>query len=103
MTEPDVNSLPNMPYFEPKAVGCAISFNIDQRKGCQQIPVNPADMQKTTVTTPFSLFEYNRMPFGLRNTETSFQQHVDWAIRDCEAAFAWVDDIVICGRSHEAT
>ncbi len=95
VTEPDVYSLPNMLYFEPKAVGCAISFKIDQRKGCQQIPVNPEDVQKTTVTTLFSLFEYNRMPLGRRNTEATFQQHVDWAIRDCEAAFAWVDGIVI--------
>jgi hypothetical protein len=71
MTEPDVNSLPNMPYFEPKAVDCAISFNIDQRKGCQQIPVNPADMQKTTVTTPFSLFEDALRPHEHRDVLTA--------------------------------
>jgi cleavage and polyadenylation specificity factor subunit 1 len=62
--------------------------------------VNPADLQKTTITTPFGLFEYKRMPFGLRNAGPSFQRHVDRAIRDCQAAFAWVDDIVICSRNH---
>jgi hypothetical protein len=41
------------------------------------------------------------MPFGLRNAGPSFQRHVDRAIRDCQAAFAWVDDIVICSKSHE--
>jgi hypothetical protein len=41
------------------------------------------------------------MPFGLRNAEPSFQRHVDRAIRDCKAAFAWVDDIVICSRNHK--
>ena len=60
-------------------------------------------MQKTAITNPFGLFEYKRMPFELRNAVASFKQQLDWAIRDCEAAFAWVDDIVICGRSHEAT
>jgi hypothetical protein len=63
--------------------------------------VNPADVQKTAITTPFGLFEYKRMPFGLRNAGPSFQRHIDRAIRDCQAAFAWVDDIVICSRNHE--
>jgi hypothetical protein len=57
-------------------------------------------MQKTPITTPFDLFEYKRMPFVLRNAGPSFQGHVDRAIRDCHAAFDWVDDIIICSRSH---
>jgi hypothetical protein len=58
-------------------------------------------VQKTAITTPFGLFEYKEMPFGLRNAGKSFQQHVDRAIRDFQAAFTWVDDIVNCCRSHE--
>jgi hypothetical protein len=41
------------------------------------------------------------MPFGLRNAGPTFQRHVDRAIQDCQATFAWVDDIVICSRNHE--
>ncbi len=57
-------------------------------------------MQKTAIATPCSprLFEYKRMPFGLRKAGLSFQRHVDRAIRDCRAAFAWV---VICSRNKE--
>jgi hypothetical protein len=35
------------------------------------------------------------------NTGASFQQHMDRAIRDCEAAFSWVDGIIICSRTQE--
>ena len=77
VTEPDVYTLPNMLDFATKAAGCT---KIDLRKGYHQIPVNPADMQKTAITTPFGLFEYKRMPFGLRNAGPSFQRHVDRAI-----------------------
>jgi len=101
VTEPDVYPLPNMLDFAAKAAGCTVISKIDLRKRYHQIPVNPADVQKTAITTPFGLFEYKRMPFGLRNAGPSFQQHVDRAIPDCQAAFAWVDDIVICSRNQE--
>jgi hypothetical protein len=101
VTEPDVYPLPNMLDFAAKAAGCTAFSKIDLRKGYHQIPVNPEDMQKTAITTPFGLFEYKRMPFGLRNAGPSFQRHVDRAIRDCQVAFAWVDDVVICSRNHE--
>jgi hypothetical protein len=97
----NVYPLPNMLDFTAKAAGCIVFSKIDLRKGYHRIPVNPEDMQKTAITTPFSLFEYKRMPFGLRGVGPSFQWHVERAIRDCQAAFAWVDDIVICSRNHE--
>ncbi len=80
VTEPDVYPLPNMLDFAAKAAGCTVFSKIDLRKGYHQIPVNPADVQKTAITTPFGLFEYKRMPFGLRNAGPSFQRHVDRAI-----------------------
>jgi hypothetical protein len=86
--------------YAAKAVGCTVFSKIDLREGYQQIPVNPEDVQKTAITTPFGLFEYKRMPFGLRNARPSFQRHVDRATRESHAAFAWVDDIIICSRSH---
>ncbi len=97
VTEPDVY-LHNM---LAKAAGCTVFSKIDLRKGYHQMPVNPEDVQKTSVTTPFGLFKYKPMPFGLRNAGPSFQRHMDRAIRDCQAAFAWVDNIVIGSRNHE--
>jgi hypothetical protein len=61
---------------------------IDLRKGHRQIPVNPADMQKTAITIPFGLMEYMRMSLGLSNAIVSFHRPVDWAMRDCEAVSA---------------
>jgi hypothetical protein len=81
VTAPDVYLLPKMLDFAAKAAGYTVFSHTDLRMGYHQIPVNPADMQKTAITTPFGLFKYKRVPFGLRNASASFQWHVDRVIR----------------------
>jgi Reverse transcriptase (RNA-dependent DNA polymerase) len=53
------------------------------------------DIPKTAVTTPFGLFEFCRMPFGLRIAGQSFQGLMDSVITDQDAAFAYLDDVIV--------
>jgi hypothetical protein len=72
VTEPDVYLLPHMLDFAAKASGCTVFPKIDLRKSYHRIPVNPSEVQKTAITTPCGLFEYMRMPLGLRNAGAPF-------------------------------
>jgi hypothetical protein len=57
VTEPDVYLLPNMLDFAAKAAGCTVFSKVDLRKRHHQILVNPVDVPKRAITTPFGLFE----------------------------------------------
>ncbi len=87
VTVPDAYPLPNMMDFAVKAAGCKIFSKIDLRKGYHQIPMHPADVQKTAITTPFGSFKFLRMPFGLMNAGATFQRKIDRATADLEAVF----------------
>ena len=65
-----------------------------------QIPIVDKDIKKTTTTTPFGLYEFTRMPFGLRNDAKTFQRLIDEVSRGFPFAFAYIDDVLI--TSHDS-
>jgi Reverse transcriptase (RNA-dependent DNA polymerase) len=66
-TVPDKYPVPNIQDMSAKLSGCSVFSLLDLKKGYYQVPVAEEDIPKTAVTTPFGLFEFCRMPFGLRN------------------------------------
>ena len=57
--------------------------------------MSPEDVPKTAVITPFGLFEFLRMPFGLKNSAQAFQRLMDSVFRDLPFVFVYSDDILI--------
>jgi transposase InsO family protein len=99
-TIPDRYPLPLMDDVLQKASGCTRFTKLDLRKAFLQIPVSSADIPKTAVITTFGMFEFLRMPFGLRNAAQTMQRHLDWILRDCrDFAAGYVDDIIIASAS----
>jgi hypothetical protein len=101
VTTPDSYPLPNMMDFAVKMAGCKFFSKIDLRKGYHQIPVHPADVAKTAITTPFGLFEYLRMPFGLRNAGNTFQRMMDRILAGLDFCFWYLDDVIVASDSYQ--
>ena len=94
-TVPDRYPLPNVADFTSRLNGCKIFTKLDLTKGYYQVPMNKGDIPKTAVITPFGLFEWVRMPFGLRNAGCTFQRMMDQILGDIPHCFVYIDDILI--------
>ncbi len=84
--------LPSILDLSNNLHGCKYFSCIDLVKGYHQIPMAPKDIAKTVILTPFGLFEYLFMPFGLRNASQTFQHFMDRLFKHLPFMNIYLDD-----------
>ena len=72
---------------------------LDLSRGYWQIPLAQEAQPKTAFTTPFGLFEFLVMPFGLHGAPATFQRCMDAVLRGLSFVAAYLDDVVIYSDS----
>jgi len=77
VTVPDRYPLPNIADFSSQLSGSKVFSKLDLQKGYYQVPMALDDIMKTAIITPFGMFEFLRLPFGLRNGGQTFQRLMD--------------------------
>ena len=98
-SEDDRYPMPHLQDLTIHLEGKSIFSKVDLVRAYNQVPMNASDIAKTAIVTPFGLFEYKRMPFGLKNAAQTFQRLMDNVLRDCSFAYVYLDDILVASSS----
>ena len=78
-----------------------LSF-LDAFSGYHQIPMHPPDAEKMSFITPYRLYCYNMMPFGLKNAGATYQRLVTKMFRPLLGSTmeVYIDDMLVKSKQH---
>ena len=93
--------LPHIHDFNAQLQNSRVYSKIDLVRGYHQIPMSEESIPKTAIITPFGLWEYLRMPFGLKNAAQSFQRMMDGIIGDLPFVFCYLDDLLVASETEK--
>jgi RNase H-like domain found in reverse transcriptase/Reverse transcriptase (RNA-dependent DNA polymerase)/Integrase zinc binding domain len=76
---------------------------LDLKSGFHQILMDEDSKKKTAFSTSQGHFEFNRMPFGLKNSPATFQRTINKVLHGItgKCCLVYLDDIIIMGNSLE--
>jgi hypothetical protein len=103
LTEFDTYPLPVFDETTSTLHGARYFSVLDCYSGFWQISIREEDKQKTSVSVPCGKYEFNRLPYGLSNSPSSFQRLMYVVLKNLVGTECWVfiDDVIIFSKSAE--
>ena len=80
-----------------RLAGSVCFSKIDLQDAYLQIPLDDASSELTTINTPFGLFRYKFLPFGLSVSPAIFQDVMNKIVAGIEGVVVYQDDIIVYG------
>ncbi|XP_036340634.1 uncharacterized protein LOC118750003 [Rhagoletis pomonella] len=101
ITKPDRYPLPRIDDLLHEAKDTNFMSTLDLQSGYWQVGMKDEDQDKTAFVTPFGMYIFTRMPFGLRNAPATFQRLIDRLKVSLGkiVLVAYLDDIILCSKN----
>ena len=100
ITEPDHYAMPNISDPTSSISTSRVFSKLDLLKGYFKVPVNPDDVPKTAITTPFGTYVFHYSTFDLRNSGATFLRMMDQIFGHLPYCKVYIDDIMIVSKNH---
>ena len=103
VTIPDEFPIPRQSEILSSLSGAQVLSSLDALSGFTQLELDEEDVEKTAFRTHRGLFQFKRMPFGLRNGPSIFQRVMQGILTPYLWIFClvYIDDIVVFSKSYE--
>src|SRR5215216_546685 len=96
----DSFALPRIDQVIESTAGSELLCFLDAYSGYHQIKMRKSDQLATSFTTPYGMFCYVTMPFGLKNAGATYQRTMQYCLNDQigRNIHAYVDDIAVMSK-----
>ncbi|KAL6485918.1 hypothetical protein MHYP_G00053100 [Metynnis hypsauchen] len=100
-TKRDAFPLPRIDESFDALRGAQYFSTLDLASGYHQVAVEESDRPKTAFATPFGLYEFLRMPFGVCNGPATFQRLMQATMNDLifQIMLVYLDDILVYSKT----
>ena len=94
--------IPNKRDLIKRLSQATVFSKFDMKSGFWQIQIHESDKYKTAFVTPFGHYEWNVMPFGLKNAPSEFQNIMNEIFNQySHFSIVYIDDVLIFSKSIE--
>jgi hypothetical protein len=93
--------LPHICWIVDSTTSCELLLFLDAYSGYHQISLTIDDEEKIAFITPFGIFYYTKMAFGLKNGGATYQKciHIILESQIERNVKAYIDDMVVKSKS----
>lgn len=93
--------IPNVEDILNKLQGATFFSVLDIKDGFYHIDLDEESRKLCSFNTPFGVFQFNRMPFGIKSGPEIFQKFNEENFGDIENIIIYIDDLLIYAKSLE--